>query len=544
VFGVVDLSKLCRKICIVHLLLLWAFMACSTVNFTFTVSRTANGNLLDLDDRQSPEKENYFTKSYTIVWALQSGRNKTVVILGKTMMLIITFVKLGNVGWGFDDVLPYFKKSENNADPAIAANTKYHAVGGLLNVQRFPYEDKNVQLLVDAFQELGYKTVDINGGTQTGVTFVQFTQKDGSRMSTNRAFIEPFRGKRPNLKVVTNIRVTKVLIDPEKKTAYGVEYAWEKHRNIRGKVYANKEIVVSSGALKSPHVLMLSGIGPRSTLSSAGIEVIEDLQVGQNLLDHAACLGLEVKLGEKQQTLSSDQKLLRDFRKYALYRTGPLSGAGSLEVSGYVNSRYADPTTDYPDIQYFLPPQAVFNTSSGEVHFNTPFSTYNRITFQPGIMMQKSIGYITIKNKDPFLQPIIVPNYFSNIKDLNIIIDGCNFIAKNLSNTKVFKDAGISLDTTPLADCAHLEFGTDDYWACLARNYTQTLHHFSGTCKMGPDSDPAAVVDSQLRVRGVKRLRIVDASIIPVLGNSNTNVPVIMIAEKASDMIKEAWNQD
>lgn len=458
-------------------------------------------------------------------------------------MLIIIFVKSGNDGWGFEDVLPYFKKSENNADPAIAANTKYHAVGGLLNVQRFPYQDKNAQLLVDAFHELGYKTVDINGGNQTGVSPLQFTQKDGSRMSTNRAFIKPFRGKRPNLKVVTNVRVTKVLIDRKSKTAYGVEYAWEKHRSIKGKVYANKEVIVSSGALKSPHVLMLSGIGPRSALSAAGIEVLQDLPVGQNLQDHVACSGLQVKLGEKQQTLSTDQKLQADLLQYQLYRTGPLSGTGTLETSGYVNSRYADPAIDYPDIQYFIPPGAVFNTSNGEEEFTTPFSAYNRITFQPGVMKQKSIGYVTIKNKDPFRQPIIVPNYFANIEDLNILVDGCNFVAKNLSNTKVFKDAGVYLDRTPVPKCAHREFGTDDYWVCLARNYSQTLHHFSGTCKMGPDSDPGAVLDSQLRVRGVKRLRVVDASIIPVLGNSNTNAPVIMIAEKASDMIKAAWRQ-
>jgi choline dehydrogenase len=459
------------------------------------------------------------------------------------IMLKTTFVKLGNYGWGFDDVLPYFKKSENNADPDIAANTEYHAVGGLLNVQRFPYKDKNVPLLVDAFQELGYKTVDINAGTQTGVTLLQFTQKDGIRLSTNRAFIEPFRGNRPNLKVVTNVRVTRVLIHPENKMAYGVEYAWEKHRIISGKVYANMEVIVSSGALKSPHVLMLSGIGPRSDLSSAGIEVIEDLPVGQNLQDHASCLGIEVKLGRQQQTLSSDQNILRDVCEYERSRTGPMSGVGSLEVSGYVNSRYTDPTIDYPDIQCFMLPQAVFNTSNGEVHFKTPFSVYNRITFQPGVMRKKSIGYVTVKNKDPFLQPIIVPNYFSNIEDLNVLIDGCNFVFNNLSNTKVFKDAGISLDTTPLPGCDHLQFGTHEYCGCLARNYTQTLNHFSGTCKMGPDSDPGAVVDPQLRVRGVGHLRVVDASIIPVLGNSNTNAPVIMIAEKASDMIKLAWGE-
>jgi choline dehydrogenase len=414
-------------------------------------------------------------------------------------------------------------------------------VGGLLNVQRFPYQDKNAQIIVEAFQELGYRSVDINGGAQTGVTLLQFTQKGGSRMSTNRAFIQPFRGRRKNLKVVTNVRVTKVLIDPNNKMAYGVEYAWEKYRHIKGKVYANKEVIVSSGALKSPQILMLSGTGPRSTLSAAGIEVIEDLQVGQNLQDHVTISGLEFKLGNKLQTLSNNQKVLRDVLEYARYHRGSLSSTGPLQLSGYIKSRYADPAIDYPDIEYTLLPQVVINTSLGEVRFTTPFPEYNRILFKPTVMLPKSIGYVTVKNKDPFIQPIIVPNYFENIEDLKVFIDGCNFVAKNLSNTKVFKDAGVSLDTTPLPNCAHVEFGTDHYWACLARNYTYTGFHYSGTCKMGPDSDPTAVLDSQLRVRGVQHLRVVDASIIPTLGNSNTNVPVIMIAEKASDMIKEAW---
>jgi choline dehydrogenase len=457
------------------------------------------------------------------------------------LLILIIFVKLGNDGWGFEEVLPYFKKSENNGDPSIVANSTYHAVGGLLNVQRFPYQDKNAKLIVEAFQELGYKNVDVNGGAQTGVTLLQFTQKNGTRMSTNRAFIEPFRGKRRNLKVVTNIRVTKILIGPKNKTAYGVEYAWEKQRNITRKVYATKEIIVSSGALKSPQVLMLSGIGPRSTLSAAGIDVIQDLQVGQNLQDHVSIPGIEFTLGNKTKTLSNNQKLLRDVLEYARNHKESLSPTCSLQLSGYINSRYSDPAIDYPDIEYTLLPQVVINTRLGEIRFPTPFPEYNRISFKPTVMLPKSNGYVTIKNKDPFLQPIIVPNYFANIEDLNVFIDGCNFVAKNLSNTKVFKDAGVSLDTTPLPNCSHVEFGTDDYWACLARNYTYTGFHSSGTCKMGPYSDPAAVVDSQLRVRGVQHLRVVDASIMPVIINSNSNAPVIMIAEKASDMIKEAW---
>jgi choline dehydrogenase len=438
-------------------------------------------------------------------------------------------------------VLPYFKKSENNGDPSIAANSRYHAVGGLLNVQRFQHRDSYTQLIIEAFRELGYRSVDVNGGAQTGFTLMQCTQQDGSRMSTNRAFIEPFRGTRKNLKVVTNVRVTKVLIDPSNKMAYGVEYAWEKHRHIMGKVYANKEVIVSSGAIKSPQLLMLSGIGPWNTLTALGIDVIEDLPVGQNLLDHGSSTGLELKLGNKLQILSNNRKVLEDVLEYARNHKGSLSSTGPLQASGYIQSRYADRTIDYPDIAYTLLPQVVLDTNLGQIRFSTSFPEYNRITFLPSVMLSKSIGYITIKNKDPFLQPIIVPNYFSNIEDLNIFIDGCHFVAKNLSNTKVFKDAGLSLDTTPLPDCSHVQFGTDDYWVCLARNYTHTVFHYSGTCKMGPDSDPGAVLDSQLRVRGVQHLRVVDASIIPVLVNSNTNAPVIMIAEKASDMIKRTW---
>jgi choline dehydrogenase len=320
-----------------------------------------------------------------------------------------------------------------------------------------------------------------------------------------------------------------------------VEYAWENHRHIKGKVYANKEVIVSSGALKSPQVLMLSGIGPRSVLSEAGVDVIEDLPVGQNLQDHGTCTGLEFKLGNKLQTQSNNRKVLRDVLEYAHHHKGSLSSTGPLQVSGYINSRYANPAIDYPDIAYTLLPQVVLDTSLGEMRLSTSFPEYNRIMFMPNVMLTKSIGYVTVKNKDPFLEPIIVPNYFANIEDLHVVIDGCNFVAKNLSITKVFKDAGLALDTTPLPNCAHLQFGTDDYWACLAKNYTHTGFHYSGTCKMGPDSDPTAVLDSQLRVRGVQRLRVVDASIIPTLGNSNTNAPVIMIAEKASDMIKLAW---
>ncbi|XP_069685351.1 glucose dehydrogenase [FAD, quinone]-like [Periplaneta americana] len=446
--------------------------------------------------------------------------------------------ELGNEGWGFDDVLPYFKKSENNADQDIAANTMYHSKGGPLNVQRFAYKDKNVQPLVDALEELGYHQVDINGGNQTGVTIAQFTQKNGSRLSSNKAFLAPVR-KRKNLTVVTNARVVRIVIDPITKRATGVEYVWEKFKHMgKHTIRAEKEVILSAGAFKSPQLLMLSGIGPRSVLTEKGIGVIEDLQVGQNLQNHPASIGILLKLGEKQTSLSNDLDIQREFSEYMRNNDGSLSQVGPLQVSFYIKSRYADPKIDYPDIQFFLP--AIYKTTEGPYEFKWPTTQYNHIMFQPGVMMQKSRGYVTITDSNPFSDPVIVPNYFQVEDDLNVLIDAYNFIYKNLSNTKVFKDFGMALDTTPEPECAHEIFGTEPYWICLARNLTQTFHHFSGTCKMGPRSDTSSVVDANLLVRGTKNLRVADASIIPVLGNFNSNAPVIMIGEKAADIIKKA----
>ncbi|PSN44247.1 hypothetical protein C0J52_04837 [Blattella germanica] len=450
--------------------------------------------------------------------------------------------KLGNRGWSFEDVLPYFKKSENNMDPDIIRDKKYHATGGYLSVGRFPYQDKNIWTLIRGYKDLGYEHVDFNSDKVTGVMVIQATQHNGERRSTNRAFLAPIRQLRPNLKVVTNVRATKIIINSQSKRAVGLEYTHEMRRNVRGKIMARKEIIVSGGAINSPQLLMLSGIGPKKVLEKLGIRVIKNLAVGSNLQDHVSAKGFTFNLADKSSTVPTKEELENDIEKYtSRKRTGPLSGTGVNQLEGYIKSRYIPDDVDYPDIQYFTYTDIVPKYHEKcTAKLTRPLAYYNQVFYMAALVRPDSRGYITINSKDSFAPPLIYPNFFQSKKDLNIIIDAMNSAVK-LSKTRSLREAGYTLNTTPTKRCAHHIFGTDNYWICLAKNHTQTLFHQAGTCKMGPSKDPNAVVDPELRVYGIKGLRVADASIMPVVVSGNLNAGVIMIAEKCADLIKRAW---
>jgi choline dehydrogenase len=451
---------------------------------------------------------------------------------------------IGNEGWAFNDVLPYFKKWENNCDPSIAQDTEYHSVGGPQNVGRFPYYDKNMQPLLNAFQELGYQQVDFNGRTQTGVMNAQFFQKDGARQSSNQAYITPVRNERPNLKVITNVRVTKIIINPVNKQAKGVEYIWEHDQERKGKIYARKEVIVSCGAINSPQLLMLSGIGPKSTLESLGIPVLQDLKVGYNFQTSIKSGGIDLILPDSQAVMPNDEDILEHILEYYENHQGPLSAEGSYQVTAYIHSRYSSPFIDLPDLQFgFLPKMmSHHSTMPGEENpLVIPYSYYNRIAVQPYDVRPNSHGYITINTTNPFSPPVIYPNFFSYEGDLNVLIDGYNFIANKLSKTKALNNLGIYLDTMPVPECKHFYFGTDSYWNCLSRMYNETSQRYGGSCKMGPSTDPSAVVDPYLKVHGFKNLRVVDASIMPLYVNANTYAVTLMIAEKGASMIRDEW---
>ncbi|KAJ9588982.1 hypothetical protein L9F63_017717 [Diploptera punctata] len=257
--------------------------------------------------------------------------------------------QMGNAGWGYEEMLYYFKKSENNQDPLIARNKIYHSTKGPQTVSQFPYVDKNVKKIIETFHQLGYPDADINGVNQTGVCLMQHLQKDGGRQSSAKSFLYPIREKRNNLKIVTNVRVTKVIINPQTKEAEGVEYTWENKRHVKGKVYARKEVIISTGPMATPQLLMLSGVGPNKTLVPLGIDVIQNLPVGQNYQNHIQSGSLNFTLNDTNIMMPNDEETLRDFLDYFTKRRGPLASEGFFDVSAFISSRYTD--SSYPDVQ-------------------------------------------------------------------------------------------------------------------------------------------------------------------------------------------------
>lgn len=358
----------------------------------------------------------------------------------------------------------------------------------------------------------------------------QATSKDGSRASTNFAFIRPIRRKRRNLFIKTNARVVKILIATQTKRIIGVEFVTK--RGAIKMVVARKEVILSAGAIESPKLLMLSGIGPRAELEKHGINIVQNLSVGQNLQDHVTFMGINYQL-QTEETLYNPNCLTRQYHlnEYLKFKRGPFASVGILHSSAFLQTRQAQNSTA-PDIQFiFLP-----NDTSPE-----SCMYYNHFYQKVILIAPKSRGYVKLNESDPFFgNPIINFRYFSDSSDLERLMEG-NKMGLKLINTTAVRKSIFKFNTTPSPGCRQFKFNSEEYWRCCATRYTATLFHPAGTCKMGPKEDLEAVVDSRLRVYGIRGLRVVDASIMPRITRGNLNGPTIMIAEKASAMIKEDW---
>ena len=296
---------------------------------------------------------------------------------------------------------------------------------------------------------------------------LQGTVKDGIRQSTN-VFLKTVHRHRKNLHIVPGIRVTKLNIDDTKRVT-GVEYVLDRDRAQRGKVFANKEVILSVGALASPQILMLSGIGPQETLNSLGINVIKNSKVGYNLMNHPTSTGVTVILTRSSNVPRSKEEWLSDIRQYDKTHDGPLSATGISQLSGYIPS--SDATDDYPDLKFGFAFSDV-NSESADI----PASYYSKITVLPYHVRPKSRGFFTINSTDPFDPPLVYPNLLGNPEDRKPLIEGHLFALK-LANTKAFKESGFVLDTTKIHGCEPEMFGTYEYFNCAVGKYVGAAHH-------------------------------------------------------------------
>lgn len=423
--------------------------------------------------------------------------------------------QMGNEGWGWDDVLPLFKRSEDQERGA----DDFHGTGGELSVSNMRLQRPICDAWVAAAQEAGYPfNSDYNGASQEGVGYFQLTTRNGRRCSSAVAFLAPAR-KRPNLDIITNALVQKVLIEDGRAT--GISFL-DKSGNAQ-LITCTREIVLASGAINSPQLLMLSGIGEAEQLKKNGIDVIADLPaVGKNMQDH-----LQARLVFKcnEPTLNDEVRSLfnqaRIAMKYALFRAGPMTMAASLAV-GFMKT---GPHVETPDIQFHVQPWSADSPGEG-VH---PFSAFTMSVCQ---LRPESRGEIVLDGPDPQRYPKIHPNYLATELDCRTIVDGVK-IARTIARTAPL-NSKISEEFRPTHDLA-----MDDYEGTLdwARSNSSSIYHPTGTCKMG--SGPNSVVDARLRVHGIRGLRVADCSIMPEIVSGNTNAPAIMIGEKASDLILE-----
>ncbi|CAH0402791.1 unnamed protein product [Chilo suppressalis] len=453
----------------------------------------------------------------------------------------------GNPGWNYKSVLKYFKRSENMQIPELARDRRFHSTKGEMTLTHPNWRTPLSDAFLKAGVETGGKIVDYNAKTQIGYSIIQFTMNNGTRMSTSKAFLHPIK-HRTNLHIAKNAMVTRILIDPSTKSAYGVEF-YKNHKKYV--ISARREVILSAGAINSPQLLMISGVGPKEHLTEKNITTIVDLPVGYNLQDHWALGGLTFVINTTDSIRSERIATFDNIIEYFSHHTGPLSAPSGTEALAFIDTRNPNDEDGYPDLellfvggslvsqptykQAFAIDESIFDQVYGSIRDKDTWMVF------PMLLLPESKGRILLKNKNPYSKPIIHANYFSdNGHDQEVILYGIRK-AIELSKTKAFQKFGSNLHDVPLPNCAQNIFNSDEYWFCAMRTITNTIYHHCCTNKMGPRDDPEAVVDPRLRVYGVRGLRIVDASVMPHVPAAHTNAPTMMIAEKAADMIKEDW---
>ena len=423
--------------------------------------------------------------------------------------------QLGNVGWSWEDVLPYFKKAEDNQQ----GENDFHGVGGPLKVEKMRASFKVLDLFMEAAEEFGYKqTPDFNTGNTEGMGYFPLNVKNGFRCSTAVGYLNPIK-KRKNLKILTNAHIKNIIFENVK--AIGVNF-WKNNQLLTAR--ANREIILSAGTIGSPHILQASGVGPGALLKKNNINVIKDHpSVGANLIDHLMLRPVyKVKnLDTLNDIYYSYYKKIITGMKFFLFKKGPLA-VGASYLCGFIKS---DKHLEMPNLQFHVSP------ASTDFLGKSPLHKFPAFTPTISNVRPTSRGSIELKSPDTRIPPRIKMNYLSTNEDREIAGKSLKIVRKFVMNSKAYKKY------QPEELRPGIDITDNDALATEAGKFANTIFHPVSTCRMG--NDEMAVVNDKLVAHGFENLRIVDASVMPHITSGNTNAPTIMIAEKAADLIIE-----
>ncbi|ODM93744.1 Glucose dehydrogenase [FAD, quinone] [Orchesella cincta] len=436
--------------------------------------------------------------------------------------------------WNYSNMLQHFKKSEDYAGEFPP--TDQHGIGGPILITNQSYAP-GLETWLEAGIALNYSVADPNGPQKISFTPIEYNKRAGRRISSYTAFIKPFENSRSNLKVVTRAYATELVMEGNK--AVGVKYNNSNNEIIS--VYATKEVIVSAGAYGSPMLLMKSGIGPKEVLESSGIPLIKELPVGNNLQDHPI-VPIQLIINNKSLLFDPVRDLTpENLELYQREGVGPYTTTAGLFAQAYVASTVAtaEGEEDWADIQFSMYAQT-FLTGLPDVNLGSweaPIFAY------PYLGRQKSRGTVKLDPTNINNQPLIDFNFLSDPRDFQITIDSIQMTMKIMEETVPYRFLGARYPPVPLTVCQHLHFRSEEYWECYVKQMLVGGNHPVGTCKMGVSTDPEAVVDSKLRVIGIDGLRVVDASIMPVITNANVQAAIFAIGEKGADEILKEWDR-
>lgn len=457
----------------------------------------------------------------------------------------------GVEGWSFKELLPFFKRSEDMKDPKLATSA-LHGTGGPLQVTKV-VPHPLVTKFLEAGAQAGVPTVaDYNDPEQMlGLGLSQVTVSESGQRCSTAEFVTQVMDQRRNLHVRTYCHTTRVLFDSSSSVpkATGVEFVrvgGKLANRGRSVVRAKREVILSAGAVGSPHILMLSGVGDRKMLEEAGVPVVHhNAHVGQNMTDH---LMVPIEYASKIPSLTPELETLANFARYKALGTGPFTSTG-LEMTGFVKTGVR-PDLEAPDAQiHFIPvgqhPPTLreeiaagmisnmnFRADLHEIDDETPY----RMTALAILLHPKSVGHITLRSADPFDHPLIDPKYLTHPDDVATLVGVCK-IADTIFQQKALAKVRGDFKGRVTGCPFDKDKDPDRYWEWCARQHAVTVYHPVGTCKVGNASDGARVVDARLRVVGVSGLRVMDASIIPTVPSGNTNAPAIVVGERGADLV-------